>query len=126
MELERAASAARTRRGVDAGELDRLLSQQRHSAERDKATALAGLKQLYAAELAVRDGSIRELRAQRDSVMASVRQRDAALQARCPSPQNLWFNSIYRGQSLGFRMLLVLNARVNPLPLSWLPCSSRA
>ncbi len=85
VEAERAAgreAAARARRGLAAEELDRLLSAQRHSAERDKAAALAGLKQLYAAELAQRDGHIRDLRAQRDSVMASVRQRDAALQAR--------------------------------------------
>lgn len=77
-----AVAAAREPRGVDAGELDRLLSAQRHSAERDKADALAGLKALYAAEVAVRDSAARELREQRDSVMASVRQRDAALQVR--------------------------------------------
>ena len=33
-----------------------------------------------AAQIAQRDGKVRELRTERDSVMASVRQRDAALQ----------------------------------------------
>ena len=38
-------------------------------------------------ELAVRDGRVRELREERDAVMASVRQRDSALQVgtrHCP------------------------------------------
>ena len=89
VEAERAAgreALSRARRGVAAEELDRLLSAQRHSAERDKAAALAGLKQLYASELAQRDGHVRDLRAQRDSVMASVRQRDAALQVCVRTP----------------------------------------
>lgn len=63
-----------------AADIDRLLAQQRQGAERDKAAALAGLKTLYMSELAVRDSAVRELRSERDTVMASVRQRDAALQ----------------------------------------------
>lgn len=39
-------------------------------------------------ELAIRDGRVRELREERDAVMASVRQRDSALQV-CKAPSHL-------------------------------------
>jgi ADP-ribosylglycohydrolase len=71
---------AHSRAGAAAAEIDEILSQQRQGAERDKAAALAGLKALYHSELAVRESAVRELRRERDTVMASVRQRDAALQ----------------------------------------------
>ncbi len=35
---------------------------------------------ILCSELAIRDGRVRELREERDAVMASVRQRDSALQ----------------------------------------------
>ena len=41
---------------------------------------------LHCSELAVRERSVRELREERDAAMASIRQRDSALQVHATPP----------------------------------------